>query len=468
MKKLLLLSDDQLLNKYIISESKKFPLQTNVMQEFSDALENIKESKYDAVIANIPLLSEQCPKRIISQVNQVNPYIPIFILMDKMDVSRAITFTKLGAENCYAKPFAFDQILENIHKCLTEMVVTETPKPATVSIEISSPKIAVKSKYVLAKSPAAQYLHRQIEKVADTNFTVIIYGETGTGKESVARRLCSGFYKNKPFIAVDCGCLNKELAASELFGHKKGSFSGAIEEKKGAFEEANGGTIFLDEIGNLDYSVQILLLRAIEEKKIKKIGSNEEIDINVRIIVASNEKLSIAVQNGTFREDLFYRLNEFEIVIPPLRERMEDLQVFIDFFIHQANEDLKKNIIGVSPDLLEKFESYTWPGNIRELKNVIRRGCLMAIDYITSKCMSTEFINEITKEIKGRGYIESIDVTRKDDLKFKSLVAEYEEIIKILKEENYNKTKAAIRLNINRKTLYNKLKSFENLYSNSK
>src|SRR5690606_3620299 len=234
------------------------------------------------------------------------------------------------------------------------------------------------------------------DQVKDTNFKVIVYGETGSGKESVARRLCNGIYKDRPFVAVDCGCLNKELAASELFGQTKGSFSGACDDKTGAFEEANGGTLFLDEIGNLDYSVQILLLRAIEERKIKKIGSNKEIDANVRIIVASNERLSEAVKKGTCRGDLYYRLNESDIVIPLLRERIEDLELFINFFIEEANRDLDKNISGVQPALLDKFYDYDWNGNIRELKNVIRRGCLMATNKITIGCMSKDFLHKLS------------------------------------------------------------------------
>lgn len=318
-------------------------------------------------------------------------------------------------------------------------------------------------------SKAAQYLYSQIDQVKDTNFKVVIYGETGTGKESVARRLCNGIYKDRPFIAVDCGCLSKELAASELFGHKKGSFSGAFEDKIGAFEEANTGTLFLDEIGNLDYSVQILLLRAIEENKIRRIGDNKEIDINVRIIVASNEKLSEAVKKGTFREDLYYRLNEFEITIPPLRDRLEDLELFINFFIEEANQDLNKNIKGVQASLLEKFYNYDWNGNIRELKNVIRRGCLTATNKITTMCMSKEFLNKLSyhknKNEFQEKYTQNI-LLPGEDLKHKSAYAEHAEIMKVLKEENFNKTRTAKRLNINRKTLYNKLKTFD-LFNNS-
>jgi len=377
MSKIVLLSNDALLSRLFSTAAKNnYAMETVVSATLEQGIEIIKKESCDAIVVTIPLTSESCPKKIIQSLLKVNPYILVFFLIDQLDVTLAISLTKLGAEYCYSRPFALELIIENINKTITKLA-----KPTFYAAPI---KQVEKPKYVEAKSQAAQNLYGQIDQVKDTNFKVIIYGETGSGKESVARRLCNGIYKDRPFIAVDCGCLSKELAASELFGHTKGSFSGAFDDKIGAFEEANNGTLFLDEIGNLDYSVQILLLRAIEENKIKKIGSNKEINTNVRILVASNEKLSEAVKKGTFREDLYYRLNEFEITIPPLRDRLEDLELFIDFFIEEANRDLNKNIIGVQPSLLEKLYEYDWNGNIRELKNVIRRGCLMASNKITN------------------------------------------------------------------------------------
>jgi len=454
MSKIVLISNDLLLGRMLSSTAKNYAIETIVCSTLEKGIEIIKKGNLDAIVVTIPLASESCPKKIIQTLLKVNPYLPVFFLIDHLDVSLAISLTKLGAEYCYSRPFVLEQILENIQK-----TVKVLSKPT--GVEITRPK---ETKYVEAKSEAAQNLYRQIDQVKDTNFKVIIYGETGSGKESVARRLCNGVYKDKPFIAVDCGCLSKELAASELFGHTKGSFSGAFDDKTGAFEEANNGTLFLDEIGNLDYSVQILLLRAIEERKIKKIGSNKEINANVRIIVASNEKLSELVKKGHFREDLYYRLNEFEIVIPPLRDRMEDLETFINFFIEEANRDLNKSITGVHPSLLEKFYEYDWNGNIRELKNIIRRGCLMATTKITSSCMSKDFLHKLSynknqSEFQQK-YIQP-ELLPSDDLKYKSIYAEHVEIMRILQEENFNKTRTAERLNINRKTLYNKLKTFD-------
>lgn len=466
MKNLLLLSNDTTLNRLFQSAAQSFESQIEIASEWQTGLNKIEKKRFDSVIVNVPFLNERCPHKIVKEIQASNPNVPIYIIMDQMDIALAISLTKQGVEHCYSRPFTAEQIIENIFESLndTERRLGDI-SPIQSSKEIYNPL----PQYVTCTSEAAQNLYSQIDKVADTNFKVLIYGETGTGKESVARRLCKGIYNDKPFIAVDCGCLNKELAASELFGHKKGSFSGAYEDKVGAFEEAHGGTIFLDEIGNLDLSVQTLLLRAIEENKIKRVGSNQEIDIDVRIIVASNERLSEAVENGKFREDLYYRLNEFEICVPPLRERMEDLETFIQFFIQEANQDLNKQIVGVKPTLMEKLMQYDWPGNIRELKNTIRRGCLMASTQITSSCLSPVFLHNLNLRVKDQAYAMVEPNTSKalptDDLKSKSILSEYLEILRILKEENFNKTRAADRLQITRKTLYNKLKTFNSLYT---
>lgn len=453
MNRILFLSHDPLLNEMFASGAQELSCTIIIEPSLLKGIEIIRSGGCEAVLACVPLMQERCPKQILKNIQEASPYIPVFFIMNDLDFALAISLTKLGAEYCYTRPFAVEMVLENIRKALS---VRYHP----LVMQDEAPR------YFYAASEAAAQLYAQIDTVADTNFKVIIYGETGTGKESVARRLCKGVYKDRSFVAVDCGCLSKELAASELFGHKKGSFSGAFEEKTGAFEAADNGTIFLDEIANLDYPVQILLLRAIEEKKIKKIGSNTEIDINVRIIVASNERLSEAVESGRFREDLYYRLNEFEINIPPLRERMEDLEPFIHFFIQETNQNLNKEISGVSPALLKKFMAYSWPGNLRELKNVIRRGCLMASREITPDCMAEEFMEKLNSEYKGREFHDKYPegyVSSEGGLKYKSAVAEYEEILKVLEEEKYNKSKTAQRLNINRKTLYNKISTYNRL-----
>jgi two-component system response regulator HydG len=317
------------------------------------------------------------------------------------------------------------------------------------------------NKYVYGESSGAQELFRQIKLVAPTDYSVIIFGETGTGKESVAHLIHHHSKRSaQPFVALDCGSLSKELAASELFGHEKGSFTGAINTKIGAFEQAHSGTLFLDEVSNLSYDIQVALLRVIQEKVIRRVGSLKEIPVDVRIIVASNEKLSESVQRGKFREDLFHRFNEFTIYIPPLRERQEDLPLFVTAFISQVEKELQKNCGKITSEVWACFQKYSWPGNIRELKNVIRRACLLTPEHqdITMSTLPLEMKEAFSQSYEEDHVGELVAIANENDLKTVALQAEYNKIINVLKEVKYNKTKAAQLLNIDRKTLYNKLR----------
>lgn len=307
---------------------------------------------------------------------------------------------------------------------------------------------------------------RQAEKVAATNFSVLIEGETGTGKESLARMIHEKSNRNKgPFIAVDCGSLSREIAGSELFGHEKGSFTGALNSKTGFFEQADGGTIFLDEIANLSMDIQISLLRALQEKVIRKIGGAKEIPVDVRIIAATNEELHGKSQSAGFREDLLFRLNEFVLKVPTLRERKEDLPLFVDFFLDQTCKELCQEKPTLADGVMEYLHEYKWPGNIRELRNVIRRGCLFVNRHneITVESLPHRLLygrtksssEESTGAIITQANLNSEDT---DDLKSTAIRAESLRIIEVLKEVHFNKTRAAEVLNIHRKTLYSKLK----------
>ncbi|MGI8892522.1 MAG: sigma-54 interaction domain-containing protein, partial [Bacteroidia bacterium] len=320
------------------------------------------------------------------------------------------------------------------------------------------------NKYIIGESPQAKELYKQIDLVAPTNYSVIIYGESGTGKEAVAHTIHNRSpRKDHPFVAMDCGAISKELAGSELFGHEKGSFTGALSTKIGHFEMANGGTLFLDEVVNLGYEIQASLLRVVQERKLKRIGSTKEIDLDVRIIVATNENLSEAYRKGKFREDLYHRFNEFGIFIPPLRERKKDILIFANYFLEEANNELYKESKGFSDDVVETFKTYPWPGNLRELKNVIKRAALLADgQFIESKTLPVEISNHhkfsFGEEENGNG-IKTQDPS-KPNLKNAALEAEHETIMTVLRQVNFNKTKAAQILNIDRKTLYNKMKAF--------
>jgi two-component system response regulator HydG len=325
-------------------------------------------------------------------------------------------------------------------------------------------------------NPAFQKALQQVNLVSQTNYSVIIYGESGTGKEMIAKLIHEqSERRDKPFVAIDCGALTEELANSELFGHEKGAFTGALQFKRGCLEEAHGGTVFLDEIANLSYSIQVALLRVLQERKIKRIGSSTDTPIDVRIIVASNEQLTDKIQSGLFREDLYYRLNEFYIELPALRDRKEDIPNMVTHFINESNKELGKSLTGCSTGVLNILLNYDFPGNLRELKNIIRRSCLVARETITVADLPSNLLNAsnyvpqkpdvVRSVVEEEEYPEAAklltDTKSPNALKDILQLREFELILKTLKEHKYNKSKVARLLKIDRKTLYNKLASFK-------
>ncbi len=374
---------------------------------------------------------------LLQWLKEKNPSIPVIMMTSYADIQTAVKAIKLGASDYIAKPLNPEELLSKI-KDLVKIAPSVEKKPT----------LSNKNLYIEGQSMAARVMYEHVRLVAPTNMSVLVTGASGTGKEYIARCIHElSNRRNHPFIAVDCGAIPKDLAASEFFGHVKGSFTGAIDNKTGAFVAAKGGTIFLDEIGNLTYEVQVQLLRALQERKIKMIGSNEEIAIDVRLISATNENLRQAIERGDFREDLYHRINEFTIRIPNLCERKEDLMLFANHFLDLANEELGKEIVGFDDATTQLFLRYSWPGNLRQMKNAVKYATLLATGkFITLK----ELPDELTSTS-----IASADVT------LKSASHEQELIRKALQESGNNKTKAAQLLGIDRKTLYNKLKLYK-------
>ena len=361
--------------------------------------------------------------------------VPIIVMTGYAEVQTAVSAMKLGAFDYLKKPINPSVLEEKIAAALTSGVdeVEETFVPGT-------------KQWVKGNSPAMQRLYKHVELVAPTKFSVLILGESGTGKEYIARMIHDmSQYKDGPFIPVDCGSLSKELAPSELFGHLKGSFTSAIADKKGVFEQAKGGTVFLDEVGNLPYEVQMQLLRSLQEQKVRPVGSAVDINVDVRIVAATNENIEKAIEQGKFRQDLYHRINEFTLQVPPLRERIEDLEEFVTFFVAQANEELGKEIKGVSPKAIAQMKQMPWTGNLRELRNVIRRCVLFAEgDYIEAEDLPV-FPETIEKPTVSN-----------DDYALRP-GNEREQIEAALAKARGNKTVAARLLQIDRKTLYNKM-----------
>lgn len=403
----------------------------------SDAKRRLGEEAFDLVISDLRL-PDSDGIDLLKWLKSTHPSLPLIMMTSYAEIQTAVQAMKLGAADYIAKPLNPDELLGKIK----ELVYVEEKVPARVPVS-SAPDL-----YIEGQSQAARQLYEHVRLVAPTDMSVLVTGASGTGKEYIARRIHEQSNRSKaPFVAVDCGAIPKELAASEFFGHVKGSFTGAIENKTGAFVAAQGGTIFLDEIGNLTYEVQVQLLRALQERKVKPIGSNQEIAINVRLISATNENLRQAIEKGDFREDLYHRINEFTIRIPDLKERKEDLLLFANHFLDLANSELRKDIIGFDNDTMQLFQSYSWPGNLRQMKNVIKYATLLATGrYITRK----ELPEELTENLPSHTNIQLKNVEHERDL-----------IRKALQECGNNKTRAAQLLGIDRKTLYNKLKIYQ-------
>lgn len=404
---------------------------------FDEALRAIQTKTFDVVLTDFRL-PEKSGMEVLTEAKRKNRDTIVIVMTGYGDIRMAVKAIKQGAYDYVTKPVNPEEILATINSALSGSE-SKPHEPDTFT-------------FIEGKSNYSKELMHYIKIVAPTNLSVIIQGDSGTGKEFVARQIHHYSKRNgKPFVAIDCGALPRELAASEFFGHIKGSFTGAIADKVGQFEVANGGTLFLDEIGNLPYDVQVNLLRAIQERKIKRIGSSKEIPVDVRIVVATNEDLLDMVNRGTFREDLYHRLNEFTIRIVPLAERKEDLMLYAHWFLKNANREMGKNIQDYSPQAIDAFMQYDWPGNLRELKNAIRRAVLLEqSNTITLDSLPSEIISPAP--MNGRVTAENLK-----NIKEK---AEQELILSTLEKVKYNKTKAAKLLNIDRKTLYNKLKQY--------
>ncbi len=483
----------------------------DVIESYSGkkALELLEETEPALVMCDFRL-EDMDGNTLLAKIKERYYHLPVIIMTGYSDIKIAVEVMKMGAFDYITKPLFPDEILITIKKALESPQSAEPVRQQRLSADTSreqkqapstngvataskekAPNVIISGDYIFGDSPVFKQLLQQIDLVAPTNYTVIIHGESGSGKEGIAQEIHKrSKRKNKPFVAIDCGALSKELAGSELFGHEKGSFTGALNLKVGSFEMANGGTIFLDEIANLSYEIQVSLLRVVQERKMRRVGGLKDIELDVRIIIASNERLWDAVRRGKFREDLYHRFNEFSIDIPPLRQRPDDVLLFANFFLQQTNLELGKNVKRLSPDVEAIFRNYVWYGNLRELKNVIKRATLltdgeeiepMALPFEISNFNKLQFdkgpqIETVTNSYNSNSHPQTpaapVSAVAEEEepprsnlsettLKGASIDAEYEMILKALKKVNFNKSKAAKLLNIDRKTLYNKMKQYQ-------
>ena len=491
MKKILVIDDDKdvclLMDRFLTRQQFIIEVASNGRQ----GLEKLNSFLPDLILTDFKL-GDMNGGELLQSVKEKFPLLPVIIITGYSDIKVAIDVMKNGAFDYVTKPLFPEEILNTINNALASVGKTEISATTDSYADIgSSRNIDKKTEQkknkgqIFGTSQASKNLVNQIGLVAPTNFSVIIYGESGAGKEAVAREIHNRSSRSsKPFVAMDCGAISKELAASELFGHIKGSFTGALTDKVGLFEMADGGTIFLDEVANLPYDTQVSLLRVVQERKVRPIGGTKERTVDVRIIVASNEMLLNASKAGKFREDLYYRFNEFEINVPALRHRDKDILMYAEYMLDNVNQELGKTIEGFSDEVVEVFKSYPWFGNIRELKNVVRRAALLCqsdlikvanlpyelvnhnhIQFSESgdvqKDINSQFINSgSTRDIMNDLVKPNLNARMPIDLKEAAKEAEADMIIRTLREVNFNKSKAAKLLNIDRKTLYNKIKYY--------
>lgn len=446
MASILLIEDDLTFSRILEGFLTRKGFSVTVHNKGKEGLKTFQSQNVDFVLLDYRL-PDMTGMDILLEIRKSNSGVPVVIMTSFSDIRTAVKAIKAGAYEYITKPVNPDELLMILEQALKKEK-DKSSRPVSPSLKTED--------FVEGTSAVARQLHDFVKLVAPTNMSVLIEGESGTGKENVARSIHRLSPRSKkPFIAVDCGALSQELAGSELFGHVKGAFTGAMLDKVGQFEAAHGGTIFLDEVGNLSYEVQVKLLRAIQERIIQPIGSNKEIKIDVRILTATNDDLSESVKKGAFREDLYHRLNEFKLKVPALRERDDDLYAFLNFFRESANTELGREVNSFHPEVIKLFEQYDWPGNLRELKNVVKRAVLLTQgDVVTTEALPAEMLAAL-----HAGSVRE-KTTGIYDLKALQEVQEREMIIKTLHEVRYNKSKAARILNIDRKTLYLKMEKY--------
>lgn len=473
MKSILIVEDDITYGMMLKTWLGKKSFQVSSASSIARAQKHIETEGADLILSDLRL-PDKDGIDLLKWLGESNRSIPLIIMTGYADIQSAVQAMKLGACDYVAKPVNPEELLKKINDALNVssivakqmMYSVQTDDALTPNRSSVSPKQMMhfekgkkaaqkgiestlpSSDYLEGESDAAKQLYNFVKLVAPTNMSVLINGASGTGKEYVAHRIHQLSPRaNQSFIAIDCGSIPKELAASEFFGHVKGAFTGALTDKTGAFVAANGGTIFLDEIGNLSYEVQIQLLRALQERKVRPVGSTHEIQVDVRLVSATNENLEQAIEKGSFREDLFHRINEFTLRMPQLKERREDILLFANFFLDQANRELNKCLIGFDDKALRVLQEHSWPGNLRQMKNIIRRATLLA----QSKFIT---LNELT-ELEESASAASVNMSlRNED-------TEKQQICEALRQTGNNKSRAAQLLGIDRKTLYNKLKQYD-------
>ena len=431
MVKILVIEDDAAFNVLLKTWLAKSGFKADGVLSGGEAMKALQAQVYDIVLSDLRL-PDTDGLSLLKWIKETSPDSAVFIMTGYADIQTAVQAMKLGALDYLEKP---------VDPLLLKQKIEEVLR--------SKDRVHERIPFIKGDSPASQKLYDYIMLVAPTLLSVLISGDSGTGKEYVANHIHQNSpRRNGPFVAVDCGAIPKDLASSELFGHLKGSFTSAINDKKGAFEMADGGTLFLDEIGNLSPDVQMQLLRALQEGVIKPVGSSRTVEVNIRIITATNVDLTQSIAQGRFREDLYHRINEFQLHMPRLQDRGADILLFANHFLEYANRQMNKHIEGFTQQAEQLFMSYTWRGNLRELRNVVKRTVLLA----PGPKITPADLPEEMQTLRWMPEPQAVQTLKEQH--------ERQMIAEALVRTRNNRTKAARLLGVDRKTLYNKMKLY--------
>lgn len=448
--KILIVDDDVTFALMLKTWLQKKGFETDTASSVGAAKKKIKDTGYSLVLTDMRL-PDSDGITLLQWLSDFDDTIPVIVMTNFAEIQNAVNSMKLGAFDYLSKPVNPSELLDKISEALKSRAAggSQPKEKPAVSKAAGQP---LQQSFIEGNSDLSRQLYQYVDLVAPTNMSVLICGASGTGKEHVARLIHErSKRKGKPFVAVDCGAIPNELAGSEFFGHTKGSFTGAVDDKIGAFEAANGGTIFLDEVGNLSYDTQIHLLRALQERCIRRIGSTKEVAIDIRLVSATNEKLDEAIANGTFRNDLYHRISEFSIQMPELKDLKCDIMLYANFFLDNANRELGKDVVGFDKDVVSLFMDYDWPGNLRQMKNTVMRATLLTQgDYITVAALPPEITDSSERSL----------MQEKSSTLLRDPADERVRIVNALRTAGGNKSMAARLLGVDRKTLYNKIKAY--------
>lgn len=441
---ILIVDDEASIRKVLATHLRRLGHQVHTANDGAEAIVQLKATEFDLVVSDLRMPS-MGGMDLLKWTNQHHPDIPVILITAHGSVHSAVEALKRGAFDYVTKPFDVDELQAIIEKALATRIGNDHHLHERGDGRFD----------IIGRTAAMAEIYARIEKVAPSPTTVLITGESGTGKELVARALHDNSpRKNAPFVQVNCGAIPEPLFEAELFGFEKDAFTEAHQTKPGRFELANGGTLFLDEVGELPKEMQIKLLRVLHTQTIERVGGTSAIDLDVRVVAATNEDLGESVRQGVFREDLFYRLNVVPIALPPLRARTEDIPLLVDHFVAKFNQRLGRRVTGAAPGALRMLEAWPWPGNIRELENVIERTVLLA----DQAEISTADLSDLA--IPNGAADQEDNLGLKDFVRAHTARLEAERIARVLQIEEGNVTRAARRLGISRKSLQTKMKEY--------